>query len=459
MSYWKHVEEFLGTLINSSNPTEDLKTENIAQAFIDFMKSKDTTFSPQSLYQEYSDSQSEAQSAGSKSSESLEEFVCKYCLGLYSDVVDEYNELFHQMTEYTKLVAAKKAYFDQQTHNAQSNKEKNRYKGYSEALKALMNKVDGRTKTPELIRMAIRNSCVGFGIAYAYREGFTFDIMKVRNIDSDRRRLIYFGELPVKDADEMLSLRDQNHEEYLQRFRRMIDEHGITRALLEIVKGNPFMSSRAELIKTAVELFASGNYQAFVYLITPQVEGLFNEYRGILGDISPTFGMQKVMEKIRKAEDFAEYDYFQFDFTDLRNAVAHGQIVNISSEDAYNVLMSVYFVAQMVDDDDMPYKQWISFMRELQSCQTQPQKIDSILRYFDGQKYYCSDHIELLNSYLDGSYDRAIEGYDMRTTEQDFMAVLSSSELYKAVQGDTVHYSDLLQVLSEHNINSGVSAN
>ena len=343
LPYSKYIADFLASLENSNDPENDLRKENIVSYFIKFLEEKGVAYAKHSLEKKYQDCRHYLDEG-----ESFEDFVYKDCIGLYSDVLEEYHIISAQADKYNTLVSSRINCFQKSADQAASGSEREMYQGYISDIQTLRKGVGGRTKKSELIKAALKNSQRGFLPIIWLTEGFMTDILAVSCVGENHRMLISFGKLPVKEADAMMELKRTNHEEYMQKFRIIMTEYNFSAELREKIKATPAVNNRYNLIDTALKLLEMKNYEAFVYLLVPQIEGLLNEYRKIKGDSSETNGLYQVVDSMRKTEQFPQYDYFKFIFRDKRNIVAHGKMIAVTEGDAYDLLMDALFIVNMI---------------------------------------------------------------------------------------------------------------
>ncbi len=171
---------------------------------------------------------------------------------------------------------------------------------------------------------------------YDYRQYEDFDIRKVIN----------FGEMPIPETEKLMKLKNVDIGKYAEGFIQYIREYHIIENTMEIIKKSPELNNRFSLFETAYELFNSSKFDAFVYLIVPQIEGLFVEYSKQLEitDIENYFSITEKLQKVNEKQSFWGYVYYSFDFPEKRNPIAHGSIVPISEIDAYELVCDVYYI-------------------------------------------------------------------------------------------------------------------
>ena len=286
--------------------------------------------------------------------EDLSEFIYTYVLSLdrKRDVRAEYLRLKEEGEELLHLLKSKKADYEAQLKkigkNMDSRKGKTVY--YKQIVEERLKDAEEKTKPEELIRNAI-NNCGVLQFLLGFPEGFTRDILFVKNLERDKRYYIHFGKLPIKEGHRMIQLKETDKNAYLNEFEKMIFSLKVPDHIREIVKSNECLKNRERIFSTAMDLFCGKDYESFVYLMVPQIEGLLRVYLRLFGDLSAAVGILCITKKIREKDDFPEFVYFAYDFADLRNQVAHGEMVKVDRELAFEVLMDAYWLIGEIAPD------------------------------------------------------------------------------------------------------------
>lgn len=181
---------------------------------------------------------------------------------------------------------------------------------------------------------------------YEYRldYGFSMEKIKVIDIGKDRRPMIFFGNLPIQGAEKLLKLSSTDHKKYLESFRDIILANGVVKKIKSNVDCSSELKKRKNIIYTALEMFENENYESFVYLITPQIEGVFLDYVRLKDDRSVFGGVMEVAKRANEKDSFYEYPYFEYDFPEKRNAIAHGEIIDVRPEMAYEMIMVLLWI-------------------------------------------------------------------------------------------------------------------
>ena len=291
-----------------------------------------------------------------------------------------------------------------------------------------------QTKTESLIAMAIHNSqSYGFGgLGFFSRNDFSREMLKIKFQEEDRRKYINFGELPVTKAREIRQLKQSDYPEYMRYFRNVIREYQVLERINDTVKTNSLLKERWHLISEALEYFRKDDHEMFAHLIVPQIEGLFKLYIQTLHIFKETRSISEIVTQIHEQEDFFEYLYFKYDFSPFRSHIAHGDIVDVTREQAYELLMDCHWIISKIDPEERDYKKWIQWMREYDGISDDQCGIGRILDYFsDG--FETADRLDNLKRFLSHSYAELLKKYDLAETGARFRRMLENDALYNAI--------------------------
>lgn len=236
-----------------------------------------------------------------------------------------------------------------------------------------------------------------------------------------------------------------DHETYLDVFEQLILARDIPKQLRRRTERNIYLHDRVAIIWAAVKLFEEDNYQPFVYLLVPQIEGLLRIYQNILncdagkGGDKVEWGIKKATDGIEKLEYFLEYSYFTFDFCEeLRNPIAHGDILNTDREQAYEVLMDVWWLVDQIDSPDCGYRRWMKFLRDC-SAKTDAQTIGHFLGAFSGMD--AGKNMALLRRHLSRGFKKELAWYGLTEEGERLDGLLRSQRLYDAIwDGGPIEY-------------------
>lgn len=435
---WAIVNPYVDSLKKSSNPEEDLKKDKIVKGFLSSVHNEemisDFHRTHEIFHAEYD----------------FEEYVYKNILMLNTDVLSEYRILESEAGRVLKLIEKRKDFLvDEKKKLTKSDGKKRgsdskqsidyKIKKYQDLISQtgrIESEVKKMSSTEGLIDLAISNSRrAGFGrftgLTIFGRKSFSYAESKIKFQDADRRRYIDFGNLPIPQAEDIIALKDFDHEEYIRQFGKIITDYQVVEKIIDSVRMNPLLSDRYHIIAEAMKYFRCDDFQMFSCIIVPQIEGLFKIYMHTMHIEEETRSISDVVAKIYKKEEFFEYLYFEYDFPVFRNQVAHGDVIDISREQAYGLLMDCYWVISKVDSDERDYMQWMKWLDAFSSV-PEKKRICRILDYF-ADDIESKQHLENLSRFLSHSYSTWIKKFDLYRAGEEFGRVLASEELYEAI--------------------------
>ena len=190
-------------------------------------------------------------------------------------------------------------------------------------------------------------------------------------------------------------LRSISIDNYLIEFKNYIYTEKIFENIESIAEKNYYINKRLPIIQTASNLFDEEKYTPLVYLLVTQVEGLFDDYRQILDiDIDDRInGIGDKLEKLREKKKIVGYIYYAFDFPKIRNDIAHGKMIEVTKEMAFDIIMDIFYIVKLIDAEENPYKIWVEFFKNLPEWNDQE---GYILDFFKSNFLFTEQRLEIL---------------------------------------------------------------
>lgn len=351
------------------------------------------------------------------------------------DISEEYLRLSDKLSVYKLNLEQKKTQYEEKlktlTKDEKSKKDKIIY--YKLKIENELKKIECFDKE-YLIRRAWRNCTIPYFMRW-FESKFSMNIYPALNEDIDRSDMIVWSILPVSEAEKMIVLKKENPSKYLEIFENMIYSMGIVEKTKKIAENNFSLNDRLPIISAAINLFNAKEYIAFVYLVTPQIEGLFRVFQqSIKGDNSHTSGMKELVKKMGIDEDFFEFTYFAYDFSEWRNKIAHGEMIKVDSEFACQIMIDLYWILNKIDSEEQDYKRLISFLNSFCSKQDLERTVEYLENYVDSIE--SEKNLKLLKRFLEGEFDSIIEWYRLTEKKQKFIKTIRSEELYLLIWND-----------------------
>ena len=449
----KYNSDFFKYLKNLDSPKKNLKKEIIVENYLNFLEkqSEKNIIEIKKLYSlKHSDI-------------SFENFIFKNILGFHSDVLDEFLILEEKAHKYKTLLEKKDKEFEQRITEINIGKE-SRKKQKKEKDKFIYNKTlyfkkkfdnlkaKGKTAISEknIIEKAI-NHARRRGIIYK-KDDYSDEIYELENLEFDTRFYVCFGDLSIESARNMVKLRKSDSSAYLACFLQIINERNVIGEILNKTKENFYLHDRYKLLYETLDLFKNQKYLSFVYLLLPQIEGFFQIYLNLQGDKSRSEGMKQIVQKINKKEidnslgnflesnrseydvfryEFLEFSYFEYDLPELRNKIAHGKTIAVNEELAYTILMSVYWIINKIEKEDLEYKQLLILLKNMKK----KDPIDEILKYFTASypRGIGKKREKVLMKWHEEKYNELISWYSMEKEALELKNIFESPKLYNRI--------------------------
>lgn len=402
MGYLSELESFFNSIQNNS--ARSLSKEKLVKNFLAFMA------------QEYGhDEGYYCKKFDSKSTDykNFNEYIYKHYMGLERDLRVEYEKIEMEAKGRIELYRKRVNDLNSKVEFTSTNKYTvGKYKFFLNINEELLRKANNSREKANVFRAALNNCRKSFGVRGLWTYADTFsDILQY--VDIDWKSYINFLEASVEQSGVLAKKKNSDHYQYLILFKNYIDEHNILERLLCIASSNYYLHNRREIIEAAVNLFINENYVPFVYLLVPQIEGLFDVYKSLLGINNNEIlnGLVDKLDAITKKQRLWGYVYYAFEFPVLRNHIAHGNMVDITPEIAYDTLMDIFYLFHEIESNDREYKIILDFL-ETFSCKQTDKDTTFVLEYFC-DSLQSDRNLGWLKKCFDGDYDSMIERYQI----------------------------------------------
>ena len=431
-------KSFLEKLQKSSNPEEDLKKENIVINFLAYTEQK------RGYNRDYFIKRYDEMGAELLDNQSLESYIYRYCLYFYSDVLTEYVNIKSQLeSALAYLTTEKSIAIDRRREikrtlpdgKESDSHEYNKFGYYIDYFVDRIAAIKKELQNTNLIKRALDRAQTPYWFSWQksmlYSTNNILDFAMVNGQD-----YIWFGMLPIPLMEKMRKCRKENHELYVDAFEKIIEEYSVVEDMAKICEENYYLHKRKKIIKSAAGLFKREEYEAFSCLMASQTEGMFGDYLSLCNvEFENKSGMMGKIEKVKESTPagkgvFIEYAYFKYDFPALRNPLAHGAMVEIDKETAFELLMDAYWVVREIDSDEHDYKMMVNFLKEISSIEKGCSKI---LEKFRNDSMNCQSNLNLLLKWLKKDFEKVIKFYNLSENEEILRKCLDSVKLYESI--------------------------
>lgn len=407
MGYLSELESFFDSIQNNSS--RSLSYDLLINSFFQYM-TKEYGHDEEYYHKDFNEESSDYKD--------FNEYIYKYCMGLNKDLRMEYENVEREAKGRIKLYRERVNVLSNKVKSISSSKKytKGKYKFFLNINEELLQKANKAREKANIFKKALNNCREKLAWnweIWSYDNTFS-DIRQY--VDIDWKSKINFLEASIEQEYELTKKKRSDHEQYLILFKNYINKHNILERLSYSASRNYYLQNRKDIIKEAVNLFKAGNYVPFVYLLVPQIEGLFDVYKTVL-EINNNEILNGLVDKlnvINKQQRFWGYVYYAFEFPVLRNNIAHGNMVTITPEMAYDTLMDIFYLFDEIESNDREYKILLDFLKTF-TCQQVDKDSAYVLEYFSSD-LQCEENLRWLKKCLDGNYDNMLAWYNQADT-------------------------------------------
>jgi hypothetical protein len=150
-----------------------------------------------------------------------------------------------------------------------------------------------------------------------------------------------------------------------------ISGKSVTDQIRELLTSNHNLNARRSTIESILKHYEAKDYVSFVNMVPLQIEGIFNDIciemqiaPSTLSGASINAKLDRLKSKLRY---LPYYEYYAFTFPVIRNAVAHGTILEGDLErEAIMLMLDFLPVCKMTLLDDIPLNRSLGFLRDFE---------------------------------------------------------------------------------------------
>ncbi|WP_017415760.1 hypothetical protein [Clostridium tunisiense] len=419
MGYLREVESFFDSIQNNS--ARSLSYDRLIKSFLQYM-GQEYGYGEECYRKDFNEENLDYKD--------FNEYIYKYYMGLNRDLRGEYENVEREAKERIKLYEECVNNLSNKVKSISSSEKytREKYKFFLNINVELLEKAKKAREKANIFQRALTNcrEKPGWGWSiWSYDNTFS-DIQQYVHIDWKSK--INFLEASIKQGRELTEKKHSDYEQYLILFKNYINEHNILEKLLCISSRNYYLQNRQEIIKEAIDLFEAGNYTPFVYMLVPQIEGLFDVYKTVLGINNEEMhnGLVDKLNVINDQQRLWGYVYYAFEFPVLRNNIAHGNMVTITAEMAYDTLMDIFYLFHEIESNDREYKIILDFL-ETFTCKHFDKDNAYVLKYFSSD-LQCEENLRWLEKCLDGNYDSMLAWYNHADTLNNLKELFKSDK-------------------------------
>lgn len=298
------------------------------------------------------------------------------------------------------------------------------------------------------------------------------DLEQYENIDW--KLFINFADANPSYAEKMKIIHKNCVNEYLQEYEQYIFDTNVCGIISEKFEHDIDLFKRKKIIDEGLLLFKEKRWLSFSYVMIPQVEGLFDVLREKLGITENLNGLVEKVDSINRVRKIVGYGYYAFDFPQIRNEYAHGNVVDENKESAFDILMDISYLSTLIQCEDTNDKLAMKFIefyeenREVNNffCFT-PESIDFKRNITVLENCLKGNYAETITWYnLQNKYDKVIEYIKTEKFQSEIFEIGSAlyiekrvtldncdkEFLYKELQNDMCKYDKFLHILNRFDL-------
>lgn len=413
-SFFKSIE---------ANSARSLTYSNLIKSYLQFMK---VTYG-------YSDEYfHDGYSPENQKFKDYEDYIYQYHMGLCNDLRREYKRLQFdaksRVKQYNDRINNLKTMMETETDKYI----KEKFKFFLDVNLELYEKAKGAKEKTNIFYAAL-NRCTRSNQWMKFLWGYSNEFGDIQQyIDIDWKSKINFIEASVMESRKLTAMKQSDHTQYMKEFKIYIEDHKILKRLLDITQENYYLCNRFEIFSEAIRIFQNNKFTTFVYLLVPQIEGLWDVYKTLfdIKDEKSYTGLSEKLGAIQENKKLWGYVYYAFDFPKLRNNIAHGTIIDVDQEMANDVLMDIFYLILEIDSNEQHYKEVINFFQRF--CEIQPDRsVSFVMEYFSGYNY--EQFLQWLQKCINSDYDDMISWYGYQESKIKLFDLFRSDSFRTAI--------------------------
>ncbi|AFA49351.1 hypothetical protein Awo_c25950 [Acetobacterium woodii DSM 1030] len=169
---------------------------------------------------------------------------------------------------------------------------------------------------------------------------------------------------------------------------------------------------------------------------------MFSDYMDIIEVGRKGNSITDKLGYLNKKEHLWGYIYYAFDFPNIRNNIAHGDIIETDlKEVASDILLDLVYIVKMIDSQDLEYKKVIDFLEEIDKEVDDKEKSKKVMERFE-----VNGDMTIIDDKIYGEIDEDIysEMEDEIKTEENFF-----NKLFEDCFSDILEWYNLKSVLDD----------
>lgn len=225
----------------------------------------------------------------------------------------------------------------------------------------------------EAAHLRARNDLWGFNECAKWHS-FDYDpnAFNIKNFSDIKNKFLTLGIKEKRDIEKLYSKSKENESSFYQFCEFMhsyIENENVPENILLLVDENCYLNRRGHILKPAIENYICGKKAIFLNAATIQIEGLFYDYCTALGISEARISKDSISGKLDKIANlekgFYSFEYFKFRFSNIRNEIAHGKIMDEQLVDFFAdfVLLDLVDLSGRLNWEDFPVNKVLTWIQ------------------------------------------------------------------------------------------------
>ncbi|QGH20249.1 hypothetical protein [Clostridium butyricum] len=360
--------------------------------------------------------------------------VCMYYLKLEKEPRIKYDEYLREYRLNLKEAIENINYCKEEIKNEQNKLEQNKY--YINKMEYFINLNEDYINNLnnffiyDMRKMVIKECQIKekminlFGVTNSYPQIFMHfykhSPQKSNNVE------VKFGNLPLQQYHEIQKIYREDINLYYNIMSNYIKEANLIEELKNEINSNYLLKQRKEILLEAINFYNNKQKQVFVNIAAIQFEGLFNDYCEFqkIDLTNKRHTLVGKIDLINSKDYFWGYVYFRFDFPEIRNKIAHGNLIESEELDKLSdeLLLDLNFVIGLFKKEDLFFNQVINYLKDYEGKETYEEESNFFINMvINDENFFCdfieSNCMEMLKYYkLELKFNELIKVL----TKQDF---------------------------------------
>ena len=162
----------------------------------------------------------------------------------------------------------------------------------------------------------------------------------------------------------------------------------ILSSLREWIEQSHILSKRKDIIFKIIKNFEDKDYLTTCYILPLQIEGIFHDICTLFGVSESELSISSLNKKLdilnKRSRFLHSYEYFSFLFPPIRNAIAHGEVLEVDLKNTAMMLyLDLYSVCELALAEEIPLNAKIKLIKQFDEKNIENNLIGFAVKYID----------------------------------------------------------------------------